>query len=279
MVLDGSPLALCVCSVDDVLVHFGAQEAGVGVLLHQAVDLGLDLVQAGRGGLHQEDLLGSLPCAVVDVDLSGRLHVDELVVDLGGFGGQFGGVLDLLVILTGHPELNVLVAELGLQEGPEHHQPIFVREELVEGLGPSHHFVCGQFLTSRRGLVCRRQELAEVAVGVGFMGQTAQPGLHPANPGDRCGVPFSSLRLGHVSAQREVAADGSVLKRRRRGGGQQRERRRRDVDAERGRCRDGAEEDFCRKDAALAVESAGRDALAEDSCTDGSSLRGADGGE
>lgn len=124
--LNGSPLALRVCPVDDVLVHFGAEEARVRVLFHQTVDLGLDLVQAGRGGIHQEGLLGPLPRAVVYVNLSWRLHVDELLVDLVGFGSQFGGVLNLLVVLTGHPELDVLIAELRLQKGPEHHQPIFV---------------------------------------------------------------------------------------------------------------------------------------------------------
>lgn len=110
--LNRSPLALRVCPVDDVLVHFGAEEARVRVLFHQAVDLGLDLIQAGRGGLHQEGLLGLLPRAVVNVNLSRRLHVDELLVDPVGFGGQFSGALGLLIVLTGHPELYVLIAEL-----------------------------------------------------------------------------------------------------------------------------------------------------------------------
>lgn len=55
--------------------------------------------------------------------LLGRLHRDELVVDLLGFGAQFGGRLGFLVLLTADPEVNVLLAVFRLQESSEGRQP------------------------------------------------------------------------------------------------------------------------------------------------------------
>ena len=52
-------------------------------------------------------------------DLSRTLGLDEVLVDLLRLGGHLDGVLGLLEVLTGHPELNVLLTELGLQEGTE----------------------------------------------------------------------------------------------------------------------------------------------------------------
>ena len=52
-------------------------------------------------------------------DLSWSLRLDEILVDLLGLGGHLDWVLGLLEVLTGHPELNVLLTELRLQEGTE----------------------------------------------------------------------------------------------------------------------------------------------------------------
>lgn len=57
-------------------------------------------------------------------DLPGSLRLDEVFIDLLGLGGHFGRVLGLLEVLAGHPELNVLVTELGLQEATESSQTI-----------------------------------------------------------------------------------------------------------------------------------------------------------
>ena len=52
-------------------------------------------------------------------DLSWSLSLDEILVDLLGLGGHLDWVLGLLEVLTRHPELNVLLTELRLQEGTE----------------------------------------------------------------------------------------------------------------------------------------------------------------
>ena len=52
-------------------------------------------------------------------DLSWSLRLDEILVDLLGLGGHLDWVLGLLEVLAGHPELNVLLTELRLQEGTE----------------------------------------------------------------------------------------------------------------------------------------------------------------
>lgn len=52
-------------------------------------------------------------------DLSWSLGLDEILVDLLGFGGHFHRVLGLLEVLAGHPELDVLLAELRLQKAAE----------------------------------------------------------------------------------------------------------------------------------------------------------------
>lgn len=69
--LNRPPLALWMCPIDNILVHLGPEKSWVGVLLHETVDLSLDLIEAGRGGICQA-LLGPLPGAVVDVHLSGK---------------------------------------------------------------------------------------------------------------------------------------------------------------------------------------------------------------
>lgn len=59
-------------------------------------------------------------------DLSGSLRLDEVLVDLLGFVGHLHWVLGLLEVLAGHPELDVLVAELRLQEAAEGSQAIWL---------------------------------------------------------------------------------------------------------------------------------------------------------
>lgn len=62
-------------------------------------------------------------------DLSGSLRLDEVLVDFLGFGGHLDGILGLLEVLAGHPELNVLITELRLQEAAEGSQAIWWRED------------------------------------------------------------------------------------------------------------------------------------------------------
>ncbi len=57
-------------------------------------------------------------------DLSGDLRLDEVLIDLLGLGGHLHRVLGLLEVLAGHPELNILITELGLQEATESTQTI-----------------------------------------------------------------------------------------------------------------------------------------------------------
>lgn len=57
-------------------------------------------------------------------DLFGSIRLDEFLIDFLGFGGHLHRVLGLLEILAGHPELNILFTELGLQEAVESSQTI-----------------------------------------------------------------------------------------------------------------------------------------------------------
>lgn len=52
------------------------------------------------------------------------LDGDVLSKDLLGLGDHLGLGFDLLELLTGQPELQVLLTELGAQEGPEGSEPI-----------------------------------------------------------------------------------------------------------------------------------------------------------
>lgn len=63
-----SPLALCMCPFDHILVHLGPEESWVGVSLNEAVDFSLDFVEAGWGWILQA-LLGLFPGAVINVYL------------------------------------------------------------------------------------------------------------------------------------------------------------------------------------------------------------------
>lgn len=58
-------------------------------------------------------------------DLFGCLSLDELLVDLFGLLCHLHGGLGFLVVLAGHPELGVLLAELGAQEAAEAGKPIW----------------------------------------------------------------------------------------------------------------------------------------------------------
>lgn len=61
-------------------------------------------------------------------NLSGSLRLDEVFVDLLSLGSHFHRVLGLLEVLAGHPELNILITELRLQEAAESRQSIWWRE-------------------------------------------------------------------------------------------------------------------------------------------------------
>lgn len=58
-------------------------------------------------------------CVCSSSHLTGGVRADELIVDLLGFDGQFGGRFGVPVILTGKVERNVLFRELRHQEGGE----------------------------------------------------------------------------------------------------------------------------------------------------------------
>lgn len=50
--------------------------------------------------------------------------MDEVLIDLLGLGSHFRRVLGLLELLAGRPELNILIAELRLQEAAESIQAV-----------------------------------------------------------------------------------------------------------------------------------------------------------
>lgn len=56
--------------------------------------------------------------------LSGSVSLDVAFEDFSGPGGHPEGRPDLLVILTHQPKLDVLIAELGLEEGLEYLDPV-----------------------------------------------------------------------------------------------------------------------------------------------------------
>lgn len=68
-------------------------------------------------------------------DLSWSLCLDEILVDLLGLGSHFHRVLGLLEVLAGHPELDILITELRLQEAAEGIQSICRKNrKRVEGM-------------------------------------------------------------------------------------------------------------------------------------------------
>lgn len=124
------------CLVDqELLVLLRPEETGKGVFLHQGVDPLLGQVK-GRGGEIHQVPQGHVLGEVVDVHLSGSLRLDEVFIDLFGFGGHLHGVLGLLEVLAGHPELNILIAELGLQEASESMETVAVVQDPVQTLTP-----------------------------------------------------------------------------------------------------------------------------------------------
>lgn len=66
--------------------------------------------------------------------LSWRLSINELFIDLVCFGNQLSGALGLLVLFTGHPKLDVLIAELALEERAEGGQAIW-QKDIWKSLG------------------------------------------------------------------------------------------------------------------------------------------------
>lgn len=143
-----------------VLEQFRPEETAEGVLLHQGVDPLLGQVKGCGGELHQVSQSYIL-CEVINVDLqteelreksvreqqkwnmklslktdlfffflkkisdlSRSLSLDEILIDLLGLGSHFHRVFDLLELFTGRPELDILIAELRLQEAAESIQAI-----------------------------------------------------------------------------------------------------------------------------------------------------------
>ena len=66
----------------------------------------------------------AISCVRLEPHLFGRVAGDELVVDAPGLGRELGSNPDLPVVLAGHVEGYVLLAELGHQEGREGTQSI-----------------------------------------------------------------------------------------------------------------------------------------------------------
>lgn len=77
------------------------------------------------------------PCAY----LSHGLSLNVPFEDLFGPGGHSEGRLDLLIVLTHEPKLNVFVAELGLQEGLKYLHTVYshtANEEQLAGAEEEH---------------------------------------------------------------------------------------------------------------------------------------------
>lgn len=70
--LNRLPLTVHLCPVHNLLIKFRAKKPRVGVFLHEAVDLGLDLIETGWCWF-QKLLSGLFPCPEVYVNLKKRV--------------------------------------------------------------------------------------------------------------------------------------------------------------------------------------------------------------
>lgn len=109
-------------------INVRAEEPRVRVSFHQPVNYLLSIVKAVHGGSLDVpfDLLSGV---IVNVDLFWRFCLDELFVNLLGSRGHPERRLDLLVVLTGEPEFNVLIAVFGFEKVAKGSQSIFRLEE------------------------------------------------------------------------------------------------------------------------------------------------------
>lgn len=117
--------------------------------------------------------------------LSWGVAADEFVEDLLGFGWQFCGGFGISVILAGKVERNVLLAELGHQEGGEGTQSIWGKRGNVithvcvavikaSGFQPGHENDCAWCYFARGGKY--RVQLILLT----FAGQEFLKGLFPS---------------------------------------------------------------------------------------------------
>lgn len=116
-------------------INVRAEEPRVRVSFHQPVNDLLSVVKAVHGGSLDVpfDLLSGV---IVDVDLFRRFCFNELLINLLGSWGHSEWRLDLFVVLTREPELNVLVAVFGLEKVAKSSQSIFRLEKLFQWLWP-----------------------------------------------------------------------------------------------------------------------------------------------
>lgn len=112
-------------------VEVGVDKPGVGVVLHQAVDFPLRCQEARRRGL-AEALDDGVFGVEVQVYLFGSFAFNELLVNAAGLGRQLLARRVVLEVLTGRPKLDVLLAELRLQEDAKGGFPVFITEECVK---------------------------------------------------------------------------------------------------------------------------------------------------
>ena len=89
--------------------------------------------------------------------LPGGLDINEFHIDLVCFGHQLSGALVFLVVLARHPELNVLVAELRLQKGPEGREPICGGQKQIRrinGYSNNNRYMVNDFRPGRSFVSC-----------------------------------------------------------------------------------------------------------------------------
>ena len=151
------PYSVIISLFDQLLVLLRSQEAAKGVLLHQSINSLLGQVKGPRGKINQVPQ-GHILGVMINVHLeggrererdterqakvslgfhnkynhrfdghifchlSGSLGLDEVLIDLPCLHSHLHGRLDLLEVLAGHPELNVLLTEFRAQEATEHGQ-------------------------------------------------------------------------------------------------------------------------------------------------------------
>lgn len=72
------------------------------------------------------------PVTHTHTHLSWCLNINEFMEDLVSFRHKLGWTLYFFVLLAGHPKLNILVAELGLEKWPEGSQAIWKGQKKKE---------------------------------------------------------------------------------------------------------------------------------------------------
>lgn len=124
-------LALSPGSRAQFFVEVGVDKSGVRIVLHQAVDFHLCFQEAGRRGL-VEALDDGVFSVEIQVYLFGSFIFNELFVNAVGLGRQLFLRREGTEVLTSCPKLNVLLAELRLQEDTKGSFSIFMTEQFVK---------------------------------------------------------------------------------------------------------------------------------------------------